>query len=345
MSKLLDRFGVMEEVSLAYTIFITASTLHPDGVAILEAANCALIYLNEDGDEATVGSILANNAVDAVISRTVNLSGKAIASCPSLKVISKHGVGVSNIDVAAATARNIPVFVTPGANAQSVAEMALGLMLACSRKIAWMDKEIRGGNWCRAQDGLELSGRTLGLIGCGQIGQRLARACLAIGMKVTAYDPGYGNVSPLDGVKMVRSVEELLPHSDVLSLHVPLNAHTRALIDSRAFATLPKDAILINTSRGEVVDEKALVAALKGGRLFAAGLDTTVEEPISPHNELLTLANVVLTPHVGGSTPAALAGMAKGAAENVLGFLQGKHPPISACINPDAMQINMGVGQ
>lgn len=322
---------------MAYTIFITASALHPKGVSVLEAAGCRLIYLDAGGGEAAVDHIMAANQIDAVISRTVTLSARAIASCPSLKVISKHGVGVSNIDVAAATARNIPVFVTPGANAQSVAEMALGLMLACARKIAWMDAETKDGRWSRAQDGLELSGRTLGLVGFGQIGQRLAKACLALGMNVAAYDPGYGSVAPMDGISMVGSVDELLPVSDVLSLHVPLNAHTRGLIDAGAFAKLPDQAILINTARGEVVDEAALISALKGGRLFAAGLDTTADEPILPDNQLLKLANVVLTPHVGGSTPAALAEMAKSAAENVLGFLKGEPPPKSACVNPETI--------
>lgn len=323
---------------MSYTIFITAPSLHPDGVAILEDAGCRLIYLEKGGDEAAVDRIMGENPVDAVISRTVNLSEKAIANCQTLKVVSKHGVGVSNIDVAAATARNIPVFVTPGANAQSVAEMALGLLLASARRIAWMDQEIKSGRWSRAQDGMELQGRTLGLVGFGQIGQRLARACLALGMKVVAYDPGFGPKSPIDGVPMLSSLDELLPLSDVLSLHIPLTAQTRGLIGRDAFAKLPDDAILINTARGEVVDEAALIDALRERKLYAAGLDTTAEEPIAPGNPLLALSNVVLTPHVGGSTPAALAAMARGAADNVLGFLSGARPPQSACVNPATMQ-------
>ncbi|SOC45298.1 D-3-phosphoglycerate dehydrogenase [Rhizobium subbaraonis] len=323
---------------MSYTIFITAPSLHADGVAILENAGCRLIYLEKGGDEAAVDRIMGENPVDAVISRTVNLSGKAIANCQTLKVVSKHGVGVSNIDVAAATARNIPVFVTPGANAQSVAEMALGLLLASARRIAWMDQEIKSGRWSRAQDGVELQGRTLALVGFGQIGQRLAWACLALGMKVVAYDPGFSLKSPIEGVPMMSSLDELLPLSDVLSLHIPLTAQTRGLIGRDAFPKLPDDAILINTARGEVVDEAALIDALREGKLYAAGLDTTAEEPIAPGNPLLALSNVVLTPHVGGSTPAALAAMARGAADNVLGFLSGARPPQSACVNPATMQ-------
>ncbi len=319
---------------MAHTVFVTAPSLHPDGVAVLEEAGCHLIYLGKGSGEAEVDRIMRENPVDAVISRTVNLSARAIGDCPTLRVISKHGVGVSNIDVAAATSRRIPVFVTPGANAQSVAEMALGLLLAGARKIPFMDTELKSGRWTRAQDGVELSGKTLGVVGFGQIGQKLALVCIAIGMKVQAFDPGIGMTSPVQGATMVASLDELLPSSNVLSLHVPLNKHTREMIDADAIAMLPDQAIIINTARGEVIDEPALVAALQSGKLFAVGLDTTVEEPISADNPLLALPNVVLTPHVGGSTPAALAAMAKGAADNVLGFLSGKAPSASACVNP-----------
>lgn len=319
---------------MAHTIFVTAPSLHPDGVAILEDAGCRLIYLGKDSGAAEVERIMRENPVDAVISRTVNLTANAIEDCPTLRVITKHGVGVSNIDVAAATSRDIPVFVTPGANAQSVAEMALGLLLTAARKISWMDCELKSGRWSRVQDGVELSGNTLGVVGFGQIGQKLARACMAIGMKVQAFDPGIGMTSPVAHVSMVSSLHDLLPSSNVLSLHVPLNAHTRQMIDADAIAMLPDQAIIINTARGEVIDEPALVAALRSGKLFAAGLDTTSQEPITADNPLLALSNVVLTPHVGGSTPAALAAMAKGAAENVIDFLSGKVPPASACVNP-----------
>lgn len=323
---------------MSHTIFVTAPSLHADGIAVLENAGCRLIFLPKGSEEAAVDRIMLENPVDAVISRTVTLSGHAITGCPTLKVISKHGVGVPNIDVATATARGIPVYVTPGANAQSVSEMALGLLLAASRRIAWMDAELKTGRWSRAQDGIELHGRTLGLVGFGQIGQKLAKACLAIGMKVQASDPGIGNDSPVEGVTMFASVADMLPTSNVLSLHVPLNAHTRGMIDAAALAALPEQAILINTARGEVVDEPALIDALRDGKLYAAGLDTTAEEPIPPASPLLTLQNVVLTPHVGGSTPAALAAMARGAAQNVLGYLNGTRPPASACVNPTTLE-------
>ncbi|MFY9512711.1 MAG: NAD(P)-dependent oxidoreductase, partial [Rubrivivax sp.] len=146
-----------------------------------------------------------------------------------------------------------------------------------------------------------------------------------------------GPAAALPGVRLVASLDELLPLSQVLSLHVPLNQHTRSMIGAAQLARLPRGAILINTARGEVVDEDALVAALRGGPLYAAGLDTTAQEPLPPDSVLTQLQNVVLTPHVGGSTPAALAAMAHGAAQQVLAYLQGRPMALSACVNPQVL--------
>lgn len=321
------------------TIFITAPRLSASGVRLLEQSGARLIYLPE-ASGIDVENILAREPVDAIISRTVELSARAINSCSTLKVISKHGVGVSNIAVEAATARGIPVYVTPAANAQSVTELALGLMLAASRRIAWMDSELRAGRWSRNQDGLELNGRTLGLVGLGQIGQRLGIACLSLGMRVLAFDPALeGKPTPIAGIELCRSLDDMLPNSDVLSLHVPLNSHTRHLIDARRLALLPDNAIVINTARGEVIQQDDLINALRSGRLYAAGLDTMREEPLPENSPLLQLSNVVLTPHVGGSTPAALDRMAQLAAKNVLGYLGGSPPAPGWCINPDVLKI------
>lgn len=320
----------------AFTVFVTAPRLASSGVELLAAAGVRVIYLESGNDAGAVERIMAGEPVDAVISRTVELSARAIASCPTLKVISKHGVGVSNIDVAAASARGIPVYVTPGANAQSVAEMALGLLFAAARRIAWMDAELRTGRWSRVQDGIELCGRTLGLVGFGQIGQRVAQVCQAMGMQVAAFDPALQS-SPVPGVQLVASLDALLPLADVLSLHVPLNRYTRSMLGAQQLARLPQGAILINTARGEVVDESALVDALRSGRLYAAGLDTMAMEPLPADSALAALPSVVLTPHVGGSTPAALAAMAGGAAANVLGWLQGQPVEAGRCVNPEVL--------
>src|SRR6218665_1954662 len=153
------------------TIFVTAPQLAADGVDLLAQAGARVLYLSRSDDARDRGRILASEPIAAVIARTVPLSARAIASCPALKVISKHGVGVGNIDVDAATRRGIPVYITPGANAQSVAELALGLMFAAARRIGWMDAELHAGRWSRAQDGVQLCGKTLGLVGFWHISQ------------------------------------------------------------------------------------------------------------------------------------------------------------------------------
>jgi len=328
--------------TMAFTILVTAAGLAPAGLQMLEAAGCRVLFLRDAHSADEVEATLAAEPVDAVISRTVELSARAMAACPTLKVISKHGVGVGNIDVAAATARGIPVYVTPGANAQSVAELTLGLMLAAARRIPMLDRELHAGRWTRAQDGVQLAGRRLGLVGFGQIGQRVAQVALVLGMEVHAFDPALRGPTPVAGVALADSLDALLPLSDVLSLHVPLNARTRHLIDARRLALLPAGAMLINTARGEVVDEPALIAALQSGALLAAGLDTMAQEPLPADSALARLDNVVLTPHVGGSTAAALAGMASGAATNVLGFLDGapeRRPADTACVNPQVFDV------
>jgi D-3-phosphoglycerate dehydrogenase len=322
---------------MSFTVFITASVLAPPGVERLKAAGCKLLFLKDANSTAEVQKIMENEAIDGVISRTVTFSGDAIRACPTLRVISKHGVGVSNIDVDTATERGIPVFVTPSANAQSAAELTVGLMLAAARKISLLDRELHAGRWARLQDGQQLSGRTLGLIGLGQIGQRVARVGLALGMRVVAFDPVFKVNSPVPSVALVSSIEELLKQSDVVSLHLPLTPSTKNLISSAQLALLPPQAILINTARGEIVDEAALAAALREGRLFAAGLDALPSEPLRADSPLMGLPNVVMTPHIGGSTSAALDAMAEGAADNVLRFLRGEPVNAACCVNPQVL--------
>lgn len=326
----------------AFTVLVTAPTLAPAGAALLADAGCRVLYLPADAadGDAELTRLLAAERVDAVISRTAPLTAAQLAACPTLRIVCKHGVGVSNIDVAAASALGIPVCVTPGANAQSVAEMTWGLIFAAARRVAWMDAELRAGRWSRAQDGLQLQGRTLGLVGLGDVGQRVARVALALGMPVVAFDPGLRAVPVgLEAVRLLPAVDDVVRAADVLSLHVPLNAATRGLMDADRIARMPRGALLINTARGEVVDEPALIAALRSGHLFAAGLDTMATEPLPAHSPLLSLPQVVLTPHVGGSTPAALDAMARGAARTVLAALAHGRIDPACCVNPQVLSL------
>jgi len=324
--------------SMNPTIFVTARRLAPSGVRLLGDAR--VIYMHDPADPAEVEAVMAREPVDAVVARTVELSARAIAACPTLKVISKHGVGVENIDVAAATARGIPVFITPGANTASVAELTLSLMLAVARRVPGMNAALHAGHWARAEDGLELRGRTLGLVGFGAIGQRVARLAQALEMPVAVHDPAVAG--GVDGVRVCGSLDELLGLSQVLSLHLPLGPATRRLIGAPQLAALPDQAILINTARGGLVDEAALVEALRSGGLFGAGLDTLEREPLPATSPLCNLPNLVMTPHVGGSTPAALEAMASAAVGNVLDYLAGRGPGADRCVNPQVMGLEMG---
>lgn len=319
---------------MTYTVLVTAPTLAAAGLKRLAARNCRVLFIEQGQGAGEIEALMAREPVDAVISRTLDLTSAALQASPRLKVVCKHGVGVGNIDVDAATRLGIPVFVTPGANAQSVAEMTLALMFAAARRVPWMDRQLRQGQWSRVQDGLQLSGRTLGLVGFGQVARRVAAACQAIGMSVVVYDPFLPEGAAPEGVERVERLDQLLPLSNVLSLHVPLTAQTRQLIGAAELAALPADALLINTARGEVVDEAALIAALRERRLFAAGLDTMAVEPLPASSPLLQLDNVVLTPHVGGSTPAALAAMARDAVQHVLAYLDGEPGVAACCVNP-----------
>ncbi|WP_311222199.1 hydroxyacid dehydrogenase [Acidovorax sp. WCS2018Cala2-18] len=324
----------------AFTVLVTAPTLAPAGAALLADAGCRVLYLPADAadDNTELTRLLAAERVDAVISRTAPLTAAQLVACPTLRIVCKHGVGVSNIDVAAASALGIAVCVTPGANAQSVAEMTWGLIFAAARRIAWMDAELRAGRWSRSQDGLQLQGRTLGLVGLGDVGQRVARVALALGMPVVAFDPALRAVpAGLEAVRLLPAVDDVVCAADVLSLHVPLNVATRGLMDAERIARMPRGALLINTARGEVVDEPALIAALRSGHLFAAGLDTTAAEPLPAGSPLLSLPQVVLTPHVGGSTPAALDAMASGAARTVLAALAHGRIDPACCVNPQVL--------
>jgi len=228
-------------------------------------------------------------------------SAAMIAAATQLRLIQKIGVGVNTIDLEAAKARAIPVCNLPGANARAVAELTLALMLATLRRLPRFDTALRGGVWSDPvmQDGLgELGGRTVGLVGYGAIPRLLAPVLTALGCRIvyTARSPK----SEAQGER--RSLHELLAESDLVSLHVPLTPETEKMINRAALAKMRPGAVLINTARGGLVDQAALTEALQSGRLAAAGLDVFVEEPPAPGDSLLSLPNVVITPHIGWLT-------------------------------------------
>lgn len=304
---------------MAHTILVTTPKLAKGGADVLAAAGCRMLYVGQDQPAVDLGRLLAEEPVDGIISRTLPLRAELIASARCLRAISRHGIGYDNVDIEAAARRQIPVSIAAGSNAQSVAELALGLMLALARNVASGNAAIRAGEWPRSGAGMQLAGKTLGLIGYGRIARLLAGMAKSIGMTVLAYDP----TGPIDQANRAESIDALLSAADIISLHCPLTNATRNLIDARAIALMRPRAILINTARGGLIDESALAAALDAGRLAGAGLDTLAEEPPSRSNPLLARSDVLLTPHIGGNTDAALDATARSAAENLLALLDG----------------------
>ena len=246
-----------------------------------------------------------------------------LRACPSLKLIAVLGVGTDNVDLSAASRLGVKVNNTPGFSAVSVAEHALALMMAAARKISWHEQELRAGRWTRLPM-TQLHGKTLGLVGFGSIGQQLASLARGIGMKVVAWtfhpSPERGAES---GIQFVE-LDHLLGQADVLSINIRASEKTRQLINRQALGKLKTSCILVNTARASIVDTEAMIEALRTGKLAAAALDVYDQEPLSPSDPLLSLPNVVLSPHNAGMTPEAIERGNEMVVENVIAFLQGR---------------------
>lgn len=267
--------------------------------------------------------------VDGIIIRANGrVSRRLMEAAPRLKVVGRHGVGVENIDRQAATDLGIVVVNTPEANAESVAEHCLGMMIVLAKRILQADKALRAGDWGARYrlTGDELLGKTLGIVGLGRIGQRVAALChTALAMPVLYYDViDYPEVETELGARRVP-LEELLEMADFVSAHVPLLPETRGLINESALRKMKPGAFLINASRGPVVDQAALVQALQEGWISGAGLDVFDPEPLPPDSPLLEMGNVVVSPHMAAHTEEALLRMAM-VVTDVLAILEGRAP-------------------
>lgn len=254
----------------------------------------------------------------AVITRNHGLSAAEIAAAPNLKVIISHGAGTDAIDKAAAAARNIPVLSTPGANTNAVAEHTMALILACARQVPQADRALRAGDFSfrYRQQGFELSGKTLGLVGYGRIARKVASLAHAFGMRVLAVSRHASEQDMARDQVEPANIEALVACSDIVSLHSVPGAQPR--FDKAMIAALKPGAVLINTARGALVDETALIAALQGGRLSGAALDVFETEPLPPNSPLLDCPRLIVTPHIGGAAQEALERTAIESARKVL---------------------------
>ena len=241
--------------------------------------------------------------------------------CPRLRLVSLWGTGTDNVDLTAGAKHGVTFTNTPGVSAFSVAEHALALMLAAARRIPTQDAAVRAGAWPRGQ-GIELRGKLLGIVGLGAIGRRFAELGRAIGMRVVAWTMHPNAALGID----LLELDQLLRSSDVVSIHLRLSPQTVGLIAAREFALMKPTTLLINTARGAIVDEAALLEALSTKRIAAVGLDVFTTEPLPRGHPLTQLPNVVLTPHSAGITPEALEAGLQMAIENVRNFLAGQSP-------------------
>lgn len=265
------------------------------------------------------------HGVDGYIAGLDGINGPALLAADKLKVIARYGVGVDNVDLAAARAKGICVTNTPGANSVSVAELAVGLILSLARKIPDFAAATRAGDWPRTA-GLTIEGKTIGLLGLGSIGKQVARRLAGFDCRLLAYDPAADVEFARRHNVTLASRDEVAAQADFLSLHLPLLPETRGLVDAAFLLSMKKGAYLVNTSRGELIDEAALAEAIRGSRLAGAALDVFTKEPPEPANPLLGLPQVLVTPHCAAHTDGAMNAMGWMALRDCLAVLRGEEP-------------------
>jgi D-3-phosphoglycerate dehydrogenase len=305
---------------------------------ILHSRDDLEVIVPDNPDPATWSNFLPGT--EALCVRLTKIPRSLIEAAPDLRIISRHGVGCDNIDVQAATEHGVVVATVGLANAPSVVEHTVSLMLALAKRLFDVDRDVRGGDYMRklkleAQD---IGGRTVLIVGLGRIGSRLAKTLNALGMKCLGVDPAYtpAQIEAM-GCEPVKDFRSALPRADFVTLHTPLQDDTRNMIGARELAAMKPTAYLINCARGGIVDEKALLEALESRRIMGAALDVQVDEPPKPHDPLLKCDRLILTPHSATSTGETHVRSAKTVAQNVLDFFDGRLPEAHV-FNPEVLR-------
>jgi D-3-phosphoglycerate dehydrogenase len=309
-------------------VLVTATSFgraDPEMKAYLESQVGEVTYNSYGRPLASVELVPLLHEVDGMIAGLDCINRQAIESAARLKVIARYGVGVDAVDLEVAAARGIVVTNTPGANAASVAELAIALMLALARDIPAAVQATKSGGWPRL-NGLALEGKTIGLVGLGAIGRQVAQRLLCFGCTLLAYDPLVQSIpKELPGVQLIP-MDEVIRRADFLSLHCPLTPETRGMVDADFLERMKPGAFLVNTARGELVDETALQAALQSGRLRGAALDVFTAQPPPAEHPLLSIPQVIVTPHMGSHTDSATRAMGWMALNDCLAVLRGEAP-------------------
>lgn len=306
--------------------FVMTQAVCPEGMAMLDGV--ADVYVADNQDPNNYLDQMQN--ADALIVRIAKCDGLAIENSPNLKVIGRTGVGYDTVDVKKATELGIPVVITPGANNRSVAEHAVAMMFALSKNLVEAQNEMCQGNWeiRGAKKAFELEDKIVGVIGMGAIGREAAKICQGCGMKVAAYDPfmSQEQIEAL-GATYYANYEELLKVADIITIHVPLTDGTRDMIGKEQLAMMKPTALIINCSRGGIINEEALVQALKDGVIAGAGTDVYCNEPPKTDDPLLNCPNLIVSPHSAAQTREAVIKMAQMCVKGCLAICRGEKWP------------------
>ena len=306
-----------------FNVIMTAPQLADPAVALLEQAGCAIHYMQTYPSAAQVAELSGQVQADGILSRQGPVMAEAMDASSRLRVIARHGVGVDDVDLAAAAARGILVTRATGSNTTAVAEHTMALILALVKDLKSYTALIAGGAWRESTTTVrDIAGMRLGLLGFGLIGQAVAALAQPFGMDVIAYGPSVPDVA-FKSVRRATGLPELFAQADVLSLHCPYTAQTRHIVDAAALAAMPRGSFVINSARGGIIDEAALAAALDSGQIAGAALDVFEEEPPPPGYRLRSHPGVIVTPHVAGVSRGSLVNMGVLAAECIAAALTG----------------------
>lgn len=313
--------GVFEDMS---TVFVTHE-LYENGMALLRE-HADVIVMNSD----KISEFKGIEKADGIIIRIGKIDRELIKRCPNLKVITRPGVGVDAIDVKAATEKGIPVVVSPGANARSVAEHTLAMTYAITKNLMESYIEAKAGNFFirNKYASVELIGRTVGVVGYGNVGKKTAELFHANGLKVCVYDPFVSRQAVEEkGFTYYKDLFDMLPFCDIVTLHIPATPETRKIIGADAIRLMKEGAFLINNARGDLVNEDALYDALSTGKLAGAAVDLMEKEPIDINNRLLSLSNFIVSPHMASLTKECASKLAQMAVEGTLAVIRGEKWP------------------
>ena len=315
---------------------ITGPGIADEALSLLDNNDIEVLRVLPEVTTPDIVDLVSSTQPDGFIIRTNQINQAVINASEKLRIIVKHGVGVNNIDVEAATNRAIPVLITRGANSRSVAEHALTLILALQKNVQRFSTGIRAGKWERAgYQGGELTGKHLGLVGMGNISRELIELVQPFRMQITFFDPYATDDQP--GIERATSLENMLANVDVLSIHCPLTPETKNLIGAQQLASMKPSAIIVNTARGGIINEADLAQSLRNGTISGAGLDSFEQEPPQGDHPLWEFSNVISTPHIAGATAESMVRMGTTAAQHIIDYLHQNTVDRDSTLNPKVL--------